>query len=183
MFTGIVGLVFSALGVLSSGIILSRFKPSARKIVFWNVLTTLCTCVIFFSYNFMGCAESDRATSMTVMQMNSTEDCNANCHCDYVKYSPICGDDGLTYISPCHAGCSEMSFGENGGITGFSNCSCVMKMNELNLSIGGGGSATRGSCIVDCWNWRSFYLFMAFKCLNNFLSASGVAGSVLIGVR
>lgn len=31
--------------------------------------------------------------------------CNSNCHCDYVKYSPVCGENNKTYISACHAGC------------------------------------------------------------------------------
>lgn len=181
LYTGIVGLVFSALGVLTSGIVLSKFRPSARSIVMWNVITTLCTCLIYFSYSWMGCAASDRATDMTTLQMfnqgNATDSCNSNCHCDYVKYSPICGEDGMTYISPCHAGCTDIVMGK-GSIVGYGNCSCVA--NSLGLYK---GSASPGSCKVDCMNWQSFYLFMAFTCLNNFLSASGIAGSVLIGVR
>jgi Kazal-type serine protease inhibitor domain len=31
--------------------------------------------------------------------------CNSDCHCEFVKYSPVCGNDGMTYISACHAGC------------------------------------------------------------------------------
>lgn len=176
--------MFSALGILTSGVVLSKFKPSARKIVMWNVLTTLCTALIFFSYNSMGCAASDRATALTVMQINQngTDLCNSNCHCDFVKYSPVCGEDGITYISPCHAGCREMSLLESGGIKGLSNCSCVQQVVE-GEGRRFGGSATPGACKVDCANWQSFYLFMAFKCLNNFLSATGISGSVLIGVR
>lgn len=32
--------------------------------------------------------------------------CNSYCNCDFVKYSPVCGENDKTYISPCHAGCS-----------------------------------------------------------------------------
>lgn len=39
--------------------------------------------------------------------------CNSECHCDYVKFSPVCGEDGHTYISACHAGCSSETI-ENG---------------------------------------------------------------------
>ena len=31
--------------------------------------------------------------------------CNTTCNCDREKFSPICGIDGKTYFSACHAGC------------------------------------------------------------------------------
>jgi hypothetical protein len=34
--------------------------------------------------------------------------CNSGCQCDFVKYSPVCSEDGqTTYISACHAGCTD----------------------------------------------------------------------------
>ena len=36
--------------------------------------------------------------------------CNNDCMCDGVKYKPICGVDGITYFSPCHAGCNDSVF-------------------------------------------------------------------------
>lgn len=38
---------------------------------------------------------------------DSLSACNLNCFCDFVKYSPICGENGNTYISGCHAGCKD----------------------------------------------------------------------------
>lgn len=40
--------------------------------------------------------------------------CAQNCHCDYVKYSPVCSADGkMTFLSPCHAGCKNVFVLEN----------------------------------------------------------------------
>lgn len=171
------GLVFSALGILASGIVLSKFKPNAQKIAMWGAFTTLCTCLIFMSYNWMGCEASDRTTT-SLTTASSSDLCNNGCHCDFVKYTPVCGEDGLSYNSPCHAGCRTAQMTESGSVEQYLNCSCVLKSSSET-----GGFARPGACKVDCLNWSSFYLFLAFNCLNNFLSSSGIAGSILIGVR
>lgn len=145
----------------------------------WNVVTTVITGLVFLTYTWIGCEASDRATAMTTSQMlklNSTDSCSSGCHCEFVKYSPVCGEDGTSFISPCHAGCTDVTVTSDQGALTYFNCSCVLNnMGEF------GGIATTGSCKVDCS--RPFYIFLAFKCLNNFLSSSGIAGTILIGVR
>lgn len=39
--------------------------------------------------------------------------CNYRCSCTSTSYYPVCGADGLTYFSPCEAGCTEVQNDEN----------------------------------------------------------------------
>lgn len=56
--------------------------------------------LIFFSLSLL-------LLILLVFSPGSLSTCNSDCSCDYVKYSPICGENGNTYISACHAGCTE----------------------------------------------------------------------------
>ena len=55
-------------------------------------------------------------------KINLTASCNFGCECDMNDVQPVCGSNGLTYFSPCHAGCSQGSQGGN-----YSNCACKFK--------------------------------------------------------
>lgn len=112
--------------------------------------------------------------------------CFSNCNCDFVKYSPICGEDGNTYISPCHAGCLEQSRDEN-GLTYYTNCSCISAIYSTSFEDSfeydqfSGGQASSGACPVDCQ--FELILFMITMCLLQFFGSTGRAGNFLISVR
>lgn len=56
------------------------------------------------SYMFLTCEHS---TAMH-LAVNLTSQCNTNCVCDGVAYSPVCFEKtGTTFFSPCHAACNE----------------------------------------------------------------------------
>ena len=41
-------------------------------------------------------------------EINLTDSCNFGCSCDMNDVQPVCGANGLTYFSPCHAGCTSL---------------------------------------------------------------------------
>jgi uncharacterized membrane protein YqjE len=58
-FSGTVGLVFSAFGILLSGLIISKYKPRARYLAAWNVIVGIISVLGIISYAFLGCPASD----------------------------------------------------------------------------------------------------------------------------
>lgn len=59
LVTGTVGLVFSAFGILLSGLIISKWKPRARYLAGWNVIVGAVSVMGIISYAYLGCAENN----------------------------------------------------------------------------------------------------------------------------
>jgi hypothetical protein len=82
-----------------------------------------------------------------------TEGCE--CPTDEV-YQPICGSDGLTYYSPCTAGCA------NETSDGYADCACID---------GGDGTGESGTCGGLTWRFIVFVFgfcaFLFFTLVNN----------------
>lgn len=61
LVTGTVALAFSALGVLSSGIVISKFKPRARYLAIWNVFVGILSVLGMIAYSYLGCIENENS--------------------------------------------------------------------------------------------------------------------------
>ncbi|XP_053963172.1 solute carrier organic anion transporter family member 3A1-like isoform X1 [Anastrepha ludens] len=135
MVTGTVALAFSAAGVLLSGFVISRYKPRARYMAAWNVIVGFLAVGGILAYAFIGCPGNEQSVIVNIHDssaVNSTPTCNSDCHCDYVRYSPVCGENNMTYISPCHAGCKKQHKTASGRKIYF-DCSCIPN-NSFNQS-------------------------------------------------
>lgn len=75
-----------------------RFLGMQRK---WEF--NYCESSIFVSDSAL--VDLEKLLVFNAFRFESSPTCNSNCQCDYVKYSPVCGSDGNSYISACHAGC------------------------------------------------------------------------------
>lgn len=92
-----------------------------------------------------------------------TDSCNLGCSCDINDVHPVCGANGLTYFSPCHAGCTSLT-SDN-----YTDCACVGREE------GPGGSgddwvtkvpvATAGPCNIHCKMIFPFMVLLFFMTL------------------
>uniref|UniRef100_A0A182SSX6 Kazal-like domain-containing protein n=1 Tax=Anopheles maculatus TaxID=74869 RepID=A0A182SSX6_9DIPT len=104
VITGPITLFGMVAGFLISGIIISKKKPSPKKLLFWNVIVGAGYMAGQISYLFLTCP--DGTMPLVKGRLNLTTECNSHCHCDGIPYSPICQEEtGITFFSACHAGC------------------------------------------------------------------------------
>lgn len=125
--------------------------------------------------------------------MNLTAACNFGCECHMTDVEPVCGNNGLTYFSPCHAGCTAFSSTSN-----YTNCACV-HANITNVYNGVGGSqaqasvaredfaevtvvpvASAGPCTTPC---RTIYPFLILLFFMTFIVASTQMPLLMIVLR
>uniref|UniRef100_A0AAX7SQE3 Solute carrier organic anion transporter family member n=1 Tax=Astatotilapia calliptera TaxID=8154 RepID=A0AAX7SQE3_ASTCA len=102
---------------------------------------------------------------------NFLMDCNSKCVCSSSDWDPVCGENGITYVSPCLAGCTTSA--GSGKNTVFSNCSCV--------GVAGNYTASTGHCPQkdDCD--RMFPYFLALSVITSFIiSLGGTPGYMLL---
>lgn len=181
-YTGTLAIVFSGIGVLCGGIFISKFKPSARFLTMWHVICGVFCIAGMISYAFMGCVESEKTLNI---KQDAMSPCNSDCHCDFVKYSPVCGADGITYISACHAGCKMISKKNFSNV--FNECACIENLYRNKPSAfswplnENSSSASSGPCAVNCH--RELFMFLAVMCFLKFIGATGRTSNFLVSIR
>ncbi|KAJ9574320.1 hypothetical protein L9F63_026033, partial [Diploptera punctata] len=107
--------------------------------------------------------------------------CNTTCECDRYKFSPICGHDGKTYFSACHAGCQNITV-VDGKIVEYAECLCMHNdaANWTQAERDSATSAKIGYCTLECDNFVWYIiLFSIFV----FIHSTSEVGSMLLILR
>ncbi|XP_068140516.1 LOW QUALITY PROTEIN: solute carrier organic anion transporter family member 3A1 [Drosophila tropicalis] len=206
IFTGSIAVPGACIGIFIGGCILKRFqlkpKGAVQFVLITNVICLACYSMLFF----LGC-DNLKMAGTTIpyynkqsssleqpFQVNLTAACNFGCECLTSEVEPVCGNNGLTYFSPCHAGCTAFSSSSN-----YTNCACVQANISSNIYRGAGGSqaqalsanedfaevtvvpvATAGPCATPC---RTIYPFLILLFFMTFVVASTQMPLLMIVLR
>ncbi|KAM9384395.1 solute carrier organic anion transporter family member 2A1 [Pholidichthys leucotaenia] len=145
MLVGAVTLPAVAVGMLIGGVIMKRAGLSLKVIprfcvVILSVSTLLCVPLFF-----MGCP-TQKVSEVNHYQVGlygSPSECYSNCSCPSSAFNPVCGSNGIEYISPCHAGCTNFTKDPDNAdrVLVYTSCRCVS---------GGQGRAEPSSCLNGC---------------------------------
>uniref|UniRef100_A0A671XTQ4 Solute carrier organic anion transporter family member n=1 Tax=Sparus aurata TaxID=8175 RepID=A0A671XTQ4_SPAAU len=179
---GVINIPAVALGMFSGGLLMKRLKLNimgAARFAFGTSLIGYFLSLFFFtmscenakvagvtlSYNSVDTVSYDKHSLLTA--------CNSDCLCSASDWDPVCGENDVTYVSPCLAGCTGST--GSGKNTVFSNCSCV--------GVAGNFTASTGQCphTDDCD--RMFPYFLALSVITSFIISLGGTPGYMFLIR
>ncbi|XP_048191156.1 LOW QUALITY PROTEIN: solute carrier organic anion transporter family member 1B3 [Perognathus longimembris pacificus] len=183
---GLITIPTMASGMLLGGYSIKKFKLTVvgiGKLSFCTALCAVFTHLIYFSLicegrSVGGLTVAYDGNSSVQSHMNlSLSPCNVACGCEDRHWEPVCGDNGVTYLSPCLAGCS--SDDASGNNTVFHNCTCVRASGSPNRNY----SAHLGECPRSDACKMKFKIYIGVQVIYSFFLALGSPSYMMLLVR
>ncbi|XP_033117426.1 solute carrier organic anion transporter family member 2A1-like [Anneissia japonica] len=116
--------------------------------------------------------QTTKLTNGTAVLPGLKSACNADCFCSAQMFLPVCGSDGVTYTSACHAGCSQKSgskkFNPFDSDTIYTGCTCISDPDSKD----GYGRAVSGRCSFDCSTLPMYVILTAILMISSSLLPS-----------
>ncbi|KAG3292292.1 solute carrier organic anion transporter family member 1A2 isoform X1 [Ictidomys tridecemlineatus] len=159
---GIYNLPPICIGYIAGGLIMKKFKITVKQAAHIGCWLSVIEYLLYFLCFLATCDNSPVAgitTSYAGIQQDLyvgnkvLDDCNRACNCPTKTWDPVCGDNDLSYMSACLAGC-ETSSGTGLNMV-FQNCSCIRTS--------GNSSAVLGLCDKghDCSMMLQYFLILS----------------------
>uniref|UniRef100_UPI0037E7D929 solute carrier organic anion transporter family member 1C1-like n=1 Tax=Semicossyphus pulcher TaxID=241346 RepID=UPI0037E7D929 len=183
---GILNLPAVALGIITGGFILKRFKLGIIGAARVSIAASLGSFCMLAVQVFLHCDNSEvggltvtyqGAPHVSYDQQTLLSQCNMGCSCSMKHWDPVCAYNGITYASPCLAGCQSSS--GTGKEMVFHNCTCVGEIMTpgMNRSTVLGQCPRKGDCD------RIFKIYMALSVIGSFISACGGTPGYIVLLR
>ncbi|XP_060078688.1 solute carrier organic anion transporter family member 4A1-like [Ylistrum balloti] len=181
LYVGASAICAGAGGTFLGGYIVERFNLQIRGILKLSLVLlgmALLSSLIFIAncsrvpFAGINVAYGDLTKSTIVFSGTFRNDsCHGTCNCVRDNLNPVCGKDGITYFSPCFAGCTVVS--QYTEPWEFYNCSCVG-------NVAGSVDATLGTCESSC---HYLPVYVVFIVLNMFFSFCMTMPSLTASLR
>ncbi|CAK6951082.1 solute carrier organic anion transporter family member 3A1 [Scomber scombrus] len=181
---GMTAIPCACLGIFMGGLLVKKLNLSALGAIRMAMLVNLISTTCYISFLFLGC-DTGPVAGVTVTYPNRTlavgkkpeAQCISQCNCFISSISPVCGSNGVTYLSACFAGCTrsgktKTSSGLTQNLTG---CSCVSAESEF-------ATAVPGKCPTPGCQ-ESFLIFLCVICACSLVGAMAQTPSVIILIR
>uniref|UniRef100_A0A8C1BKW5 Solute carrier organic anion transporter family member n=1 Tax=Cyprinus carpio carpio TaxID=630221 RepID=A0A8C1BKW5_CYPCA len=183
---GVLILPVVAVGIFLGGLLMKRYKLSVVAGAQLSFITSF-TAFLLLLFHFSTKCDNLPVAGLTVSYNGTPEishdehslmsQCNQDCSCSTSEWDPVCSDSGITYMSPCLAGCT--TFTGKGKNTVFHNCSCVLTPSPVE----GSRSVSLGQCPRGPRCTRSFTSYMAVTVLSSFINSLGTTPGYMITIR
>ncbi|XP_027694634.1 solute carrier organic anion transporter family member 1C1-like isoform X2 [Vombatus ursinus] len=181
---GLINIPAVAFGIFSGGLVMKKFRISVFGASKLYLGSSFFGYLLLLSLFAMGCDNSDVA-GLTISYQGTRQvsyyeralfsKCNSGCTCSKTEWDPICGENGITYVSACLAGC-QTSTG-SGKNTIFYNCTCV----GVTESKSGNSSGMVGRCQKGNECSKMFLYFLIISVITSYtLSVGGTPGYILL---
>eukprot|EP00063_Salmo_salar_P033375 XP_014008210.1 PREDICTED: solute carrier organic anion transporter family member 1C1-like isoform X2 [Salmo salar] len=190
MAKGSMNLPAVAVGVIVGGLVMKRFKLSVLGAARLSIISSfLSFCLLLIQY-FLQCDNSEvagltmtyqGATEVSYQQESLLSQCNMGRSCSLKHWDPVCARNGITYASPCLAGC-QTSTGI-GKEMEFHNCTCMQELKVGLMAPPTNMSAILGQCPRKSDCDRMFKFYMAVSVLGAFVSACGGTSGYIVLLR
>ncbi|MBN3307771.1 SO3A1 protein, partial [Amia calva] len=191
---GMTAIPCACLGIFLGGLLVKKLNLSALGAIRMAMLVNLVSTACYVSFLFLGC-DTGPVAGVTVAYGNESSQsglrpvaaCNAHCNCLTDSISPVCGSNGVTYLSACFAGCSRSITQEKlrpiyinifllllpQNLTG---CACISADRAENAT------AVPGKCPSPGCQ-EAFLTFLCVICACSMIGAMAQTPSVIILIR
>ncbi|XP_071962091.1 solute carrier organic anion transporter family member 1A4-like [Antedon mediterranea] len=174
---GIAILPVLILAYLIGGYVIKRWKLNAKQCALFGFFVDAPSCLMYFLLLFVGCPNSDVAgvtvpyTGGLPGNVSLIAECNNQCGCPEIyNYEPLCINN-VTFMSPCHAGCTVMEKQQNSQKM-YSNCTCDPDALVQN-----------GACPVDDVCNTNFMLAVLLIIIALGTSSLGRSADIIVSLR
>ncbi|GAA6093939.1 solute carrier organic anion transporter family member 2B1 isoform X1, partial [Tachysurus ichikawai] len=162
------------LGIMAGGMILRRLNLSVKASAILCSGAVLLAMFFALPLLFLGCPTQNVAgvnyNIATRQDLINYRNCSLSCSCSDEAFNPVCGSDGMEFLTPCHAGCKT----RNEKSLNYTDCACV------------GPEGFQGHAVPrSCGNGCSHLLipFMVFSSLTCFLASVSQTPSFMMILR